>query len=175
MNNGFNLRFFDNGVEILPSTDPTSAAGRAGQTLMQRCATRADADGCATRQIADRMGLAARSRKLLTYAELVRGIQFQGLPGAQPAELRSMDINGGTLSEVDREIADEIAIFLSIIAYRHASILPNAVIVDQRRQPSRGFFAAVQAVGLSCTNRRDERHFFWASETRRVFDWFKNL
>jgi hypothetical protein len=126
----------------------------------------------AVAKIEDRLGRAARhGNQVLTWTQLARGLAL-----ILPTTRELVVVDAAVVpSSRGLEAVDQIAMYLGWISFQHARVLANALVVDERHQPTPGFLRLAHLTGKFAGRHRDEHIFFQAAEARRVYAWFKQL
>jgi hypothetical protein len=138
----------------------------------QRYAVYPDADPEASKAIAERLAHAAAAARVLTYAELGRGITFR-LP-IHEGRPHVIDPAEGIVRSADRELLDEFLAFLTVQSYKHAKVFACALLVDGRAsEPAKLFIRLANELGIHHSASRDHETLFWIRELKRVHAWFK--
>ena len=123
--------------------------------------------------LGERLGLAARAGRTITYAELAKGLSIQ-LPNQSSAAHQLSDILGQTSTQ-SKAIIDEYLFVLTGDSYREARLLANALLDSGRNQPAPAFFEGAAKLGVRVPKETNRRLDMWTMALARVFDWFKRL
>ena len=121
-------------------------------------------------EIARRVALAGRRRQLLTYSELVSGIDFRipTVQGGKPLRLGVPD-----WEDLHRAIIGDFLGLLCMETYLQASFMGGALVVAaETGQPSDGYKNLMRAVGVLHGNKEDDFLEHWSRETNKAFDWY---
>lgn len=124
-----------------------------------------DQDEASYREIEQRIAVAGRNRKFLTYSELVKGIEFN-IPSIKDRPFR-MNISGWT--GLDRHIIGQFLGKLSCESYRQYGFMANAMVVDALEcRPSKGFFQWMEYVEAIPDKSEMAVLRFWADQVQRA-------
>lgn len=143
------------------------------ERLELRYASIPNADPGASKIIAQRLADAASDGRVLTYAELGRGISFR-LPAINGDNAHVIDVADGIVRSTDKELLDEFLAFLTVQSYKHAKVLANALVVEHRSsEPAKAFIRLASELGIHHGTKRDSEMLFWLHELKKVHAWFK--
>jgi len=123
--------------------------------------------------LGERLGLAARARRTITYAGLTKGLSVQ-LPKQSDGAHQLSDILGH-VSVQSKAIIDEYLFLLTGDSYREARLLANALLDSGRNQPAAAFFEGAAKLGVRVPTETTQRLYMWTVALARVFDWFEKL
>ena len=130
----------------------------------------ADQDLEARTAIGQRVAESGRRRKLLTYTELVSGIDFR-LPtvaGGAPLRLGVPD-----WGDLHRAIVGDFLGRLCMETYLQGGFMGGALVVaSETRQPSDGYRRLMRFVGALRGNSEVEFLEHWSRETNKAYDWY---
>lgn len=131
-----------------------------------------DGDMKANREIARRIAKCARRNGVITYSELVQGIDFRlpNVAAGAPFQLGEL----GEWTDLDRAVLGSVLGRISADSYLRAEFLASAVAVSKSsREPSEGFKQLVQEAGLLRNPRGDDFVLFWSEQLQKAYDWFE--
>jgi hypothetical protein len=139
----------------------------------QRYAVYPNADPDASNVIAERLAHAATAARVLTYAELGRGITFR-LPMIHGGRPHVIDPVEGIVLSADRDLLNEFLAFLTVQSYKHAKVFACALLVDGRAsEPAKLFIRLAGELGIHHSANRDRDTLFWVHELKKLHAWFK--
>ena len=122
----------------------------------------------------ERLGLAARARRPITYAQLAEGLNVQ-LPN-EPAGPHQLSDILGHVSARSKAIIDEYLFVLTCDSYREARLLANALLISGSNQPVPAFFEGAGYLHVRVPQHAMQRfEMMWARELAGVLDWFGKL
>jgi hypothetical protein len=125
-----------------------------------------DADDESYQEIKQRIAVAGKKRRLLTYSQLVQGIEFQILSVNDGQPFR-MNVNGWT--GLDRHIIGQFLGKLSCESYEQYGFMANALIVDAvESRPSKSFFDWMAYVEAIPDKSEKEILRFWAEQVQKA-------
>jgi hypothetical protein len=130
----------------------------------------ASQDPLALAEIARRVAVVGRSGGLLTYSELVRGIDFH-LPTVNRGEPLRLGVPEWT--DLHRAIIGDFLGRLCVDTYRSGKFMGSALVVaSDTMQPSGGYRDLMRQLGI--LGGRSDREFLdhWLAETRRAYAWY---
>lgn len=139
----------------------------------RRYAVYPNADPDASNAIAERLAHAAAAARVLTYAELGRGITFR-LPMIHGGRPYVIDPVEGIVRSADRDLLDEFLAFLTVQSYKQAKVLANALIVEGRTsEPAKVFIRLAGELGVHHSATHDRNTLFWVHELKKLHTWFR--
>jgi hypothetical protein len=130
----------------------------------------ADQDARALGEIGIRVELTARAEGLITYTELVSGIDFHlaTVNKGEPFRLGVPD-----WSELHRAIVGDFLGRLCVDSYLAGKFMASALVVaTDTRQPSEGYRALMRDLGLLRGKGELEFLTHWIAETRKAYAWY---
>lgn len=131
----------------------------------------ADKDPAAKAELASRIAQAGRELRLITYSDLVRGVQFHlsNVRGAEPFEIDVEDWTG-----LDRAIVGEFLGSISEDSYREGGFLATALVVNKSElKPSDQFFIWMKELGVLPNTREDTVLLFWIEQVNLAHQWYR--
>lgn len=161
------LYYDEKGVQIEP---PSQLALRPRPKYGEQFAPH---DQHALQVLGERLGLAARARRPVTYAQLAEGLNVQ-LPN-EPAGPHQLSDILGQVSPRSKAIIDEYLFVLTCDSYREARLLANALLISGSNQPVPAFFEGAAHLHVRIPPNAMQRFDMWARELARVLDWFGKL
>lgn len=128
-------------------------------------------DDTSYQEIKRRIADTGRRRQLLTYSDLVKGIEFcvPTLNGGKPFRL-----NIGGWTGQDRYIIGQFLGKLSCETYEHYGFMANVMVVDALEgRPSKNFFQWMEYV--EAISSKDEANIlrFWADQLQKAHKWYR--
>jgi hypothetical protein len=128
-------------------------------------------DKTSYQEIKRRIADAGRRRKLLTYSELVNGIEFR-IPSLNNGKPFRLNIGGWTGQ--DRYIIGQFLGKLSCETYEHYGFMANAMVVDAlESRPSKNFFHWMEYVAAIPSNDETDILRFWADQLQKAQKWYR--
>jgi hypothetical protein len=132
-------------------------------------------DQPACRELLNRLEHAARSARLLTYAEFVRGMTFN-VPGPDGA-MRRLTIDPELLRSGDEAVIQDFGRYLGAASYRDAQVLLHALLIPNTRRPRppESFFRWLHQVGLGAGTAGDRtaEDMHWMRLVGKVHDGYR--
>lgn len=129
-----------------------------------------DQDEDSYQEIKRRVAEVGRKRKMITYSELVLGMEFNipSLNGGKPFRLN----NRGWTGE-DRYIIGQFLGKLSCETYERYGFMANALVVDKlESRPSKNFFGWMEYVKAIPDRSEEEILRFWAEQVQKAHQWY---
>ncbi|MFS2162645.1 hypothetical protein [Variovorax sp. Varisp62] len=131
----------------------------------------------ALEEIANRLGVAAREKRTLTYGALVKNVTFciasvnEGRP-YQP----NMDVDGGNvIRQHDLEVADEFLTYLSLHSYKGADLIASALVTGPAiGKPNTEFLRLARKLRRSSPRLTADAEL-WDRELQLNFGYFAKL
>ena len=130
----------------------------------------ADAAGPAVAEVTHRIARTAERLGTIHYSDVVKGIELRlpNVDGGHPFELGVPEWR-----DLDRAILGDILGKISLDSYAGHGILASAVVTSKSsEEPSEGFWALVEELGLFRSHDTNARLLFWADELRKVHNWY---
>jgi len=117
------------------------------------------------RRVAD----AGRRRALLTYSDLVRGVEFN-LPNLKEGK-RTIDVSDW--GDSDRAIVGDFLGYMSMRSYERGGFFSSALIVSKLDgSPSEGFYTLLKDLGLISSGKTDKAMYLWADHVAKAHTWY---
>ena len=139
----------------------------------RRYAVYPNADPETSKAIAERLALAAAATRVLTHAELGRGITFR-LPMINGGQPHVIDPADGIVRSADRDLLDEFLGFLTVQSYKHAKVFASALVVEGRgSEPAKVFIRLAGELGVHHSATHDRNTLFWVHELKKLHTWFR--
>jgi hypothetical protein len=136
----------------------------------------ADKDANALLVLEERIADTGRKLALITYSDLVRGVDFHlpNVKNGQPYRIQTYDWSG-----FDRAIIGEFLGFISTRSYLNANFMASALVVsgksaEEAYQPSEHFFEWMEILGVLPDLKRDTVLAFWADQVNKAHIWYKS-
>lgn len=130
-----------------------------------------DQDDASYQEIKRRIAAAGKKRQLLTYSQLVQGIEFQ-IPSINDGHPFRLNVGGWT--GLDRHIIGQFLGKLSCESYEEHGFMANALVVDAiENLPSKNFFGWMEYVEAIPDKSETEILRFWADQVRKAHKWYR--
>jgi hypothetical protein len=143
---------------------------RVARLFGQQVWAYAEQDLDAFAEIGRRVAAAGKRRDLLTYSELVSGIDFR-LPtvlGGKPLRLGVPD-----WGDLHRAIIGDFLGRLCMETYMQGGFMGGALVVaSETKQPSDGYRNLMRNVGVLRGSGDPEFLEHWVKETNKAYDWY---
>jgi hypothetical protein len=131
-----------------------------------------DKDPNALTVLEERIADTGRKLGLITYADLVKGVDFH-LPNINRGEAYRIQIYDW--SGLDRAILGEFLGYISTRSYREAGFMASALVVNATGyEPSEQFFEWMEKLGVLPDTSKDRVLAFWADEVHKAHNWFRS-
>lgn len=131
----------------------------------------ADADDDSYQEIKRRIAVAGKRRQLLTYSQLVQGIEFR-IPSIKDGQPFRLNVGGWT--GLDRHIIGQFLGKLSCESYEHSGFMANALVVDAiEGRPSKSFFEWMAYVQAIPDKSEAETLRFWAEQVQKAQQYYR--
>ena len=128
----------------------------------------AKGDMKALRTLESRIAAAGRKRSLITYSELVRGVEFN-LPNVQPPRV----IDTSDWQALDRAIVGSFLGYISMRSYETAKFFSSALVVNKTDgSPGDGFYNLLRDLGLIASKNSLKALDLWAEHVAKAHTWF---
>ncbi len=128
-----------------------------------------DKDPAALALLEDRIATSGRKRGLLTYSDLVRGVEF-ALPNLRDGE-RTIDV--ADWQDLDRAIIGDFLGYISMRSYERAGFFSSALVVAKiDGSPSEGFYSLLRDLGLISSGKTDKAMYLWADHVAKAHTWY---
>jgi hypothetical protein len=135
--------------------------------------TYADDDPKAVAALESRIAHAGRRQELITYSDLVRGVQFR-LPTINGGEPYEIDVQ--SWEPLDRALIGDFLGYISERSYTKAQFMASALVVSQdTQQPSPHFFLWMHEIHALSSLKEAEKLKFWSDQVNRAHAYFANL
>ena len=116
-----------------------------------------------------RVASVGRRRSLVTYSDLVRGVEFN-LPNLKEPR-RTIDVSDW--QELDRAIVGDFLGYMSMRSYEHAGFFSSALVVTKNDgSPSEGFYTLLKEIGLVSSGKTDKAMYLWADHVAKAHTWY---
>lgn len=130
----------------------------------------ADKDGRALAMLEERLASTGKSRGLITYSDLVRGVRFKvsSLHGGKPFEIHVHD-----WTDLDRALIGDFLGFVSSRSYSRAGFMASALVVSKSEyKPSWHFFQWMETLDIVPDLDDETVLAFWAGEVHKAHKWY---
>jgi hypothetical protein len=129
-------------------------------------------DARAVHEMTERLRVAARAGRLVTYSDVVAGVELH-LPNVNEGRPFVIDVHAWR--DVDRQIVGDLLGWISARTFEEAEVLLSALVVsaddDAPSQPSRRFFTWARDVGLLHGTGADAELAFWSEQVTKAHAW----
>ncbi|MCA1562043.1 MAG: hypothetical protein LC753_12475 [Acidobacteria bacterium] len=143
---------------------------RVAQRLADYTWPYADQDPAALSEIAKRVARVGSIEGLVTYTELVSGIDFR-LPTVNAGQPLRLGVPEWT--DLHRAVIGDFLGRLCVDTYTLGQFMGSALVVaSDTRQPSEGYREFMRQLGLLRGRRDAEFLAHWIPETRKAYDWY---
>lgn len=131
----------------------------------------ADKDAVALGQLRSRIEETGRKFGLISYSDLVKGVQFH-FPSI--ANGRAYQIDTYDWSGLDRRIIGDCLGYISYESYMKAEFMASALVIARlESKPSDIFFEWMESLGV-LPNLKDETVIsFWVEQVKKAHHWYK--
>jgi hypothetical protein len=144
---------------------------RIAQGLAQQNWAYAEQDPLAFAEIARRVADVGRREQLITYTDLVSGIDFH-LPRVNGGEGLRLGVPDWS-ENLHRAILGDFLGRLCLDTYLAGQFMGSAIVVaNETRQPSEGYRQLMRTVGVLRSNGDAEFLSHWIPETRKAYAWY---
>jgi hypothetical protein len=128
-----------------------------------------DKDDHARAELARRIAEAGRRRSLITYSELVEGVEFV-LPNVKDSP---RIIDPRDWEDLDRAIVGSFLGYISMESYARGKFFASALVVGKRDgSPGEGFYNLMKELGLIKSSRTDKALHLWAEHVAKAHQWY---
>jgi len=128
-----------------------------------------DKDEVARVELASRIAAAGRRRSLVTYSELVKGVEFN-LPNVRSGPRM---IDPSDWEDLDRAIIGSFLGYLAMESYERAGFFSSALVVGKRDgTPGEGFYTLLKELGLIKSSKTDKALHLWAEHVAKAHQWY---
>ena len=129
-------------------------------------------DDAALAELERRIGDAGRQERLITYSDLVRGIQFR-LRSVQNGKPFSIDVHNW--SSLDRAIIGEFLGYISTFSYSRHEFMASALSVSsQTLMPSELFYDWMYEIGALRNDNEFTRMEFWKEQLDKSYVFYRH-
>ena len=143
---------------------------RVAQRLAQYTWPYAEQDASARAEITKRVANTGRVEDLITYSELVRGIDFY-IPTVNKGERLRLGVPEWT--DLHRAIIGDFLGRLCVDTYGAGQFMGSALVVaSDTRQPSEGYREFMRQLGVLRGKSDAEFLAHWVPETRKAYEWY---
>ena len=130
-----------------------------------------DKDPAALAELERRVAEAGRKLQLITYSDLVEGVDFR-LPNLRNGAPYRIAIHNW--SGLDREIIGSFLGYISLHSYRKAGFMASALAVNRAEyRPSEHFFRFMRELEVLPDNDEATILRFWADQVNKAHKWYK--
>lgn len=128
-----------------------------------------DKDAAARAELSSRIADAGRRRGLITYSELVRGVEFH-LPNVKDSP---RVIDTGDWEDLDRAIVGSFLGYISMESYDRGKFFASALVVGKRDgSPGEGFYSLMKELELVKSSKTDQALHLWAEHVAKAHQWY---
>lgn len=143
---------------------------RVAQRLAQYTWPYAEQDASALAEIAKRVANTGRLEDLITYSDLVRGIDFY-IPTVNKGEPLRLGVPEWT--DLHRAIIGDFLGRLCVDTYGAGQFMGSALVVaSDTRQPSEGYRELMRQSGVLRGKSDAEFLAHWVPEIRKAYEWY---
>jgi hypothetical protein len=143
---------------------------RVRQRLAQFTWPYADQDSPALAEIAKRVASTGRVEGLITYSDLVSGIDFHIATVNRGAAVR---LGVPEWTDLHRAIIGDFLGRLCVDTYAAGQFMGSALVVaSDTRQPSEGYRELMRTLGVLRGKNEAEFLAHWIPETRKAYEWY---
>jgi hypothetical protein len=129
----------------------------------------ADKDPDAVAILEHRIAEAGKRLQLITYSDLVKGVDFH-LPNVKKGAYR---IQIYDWSGLDRDILGDFLGYISTRSYREHGFMASALVVNRSEyKPSDHFFEWMEKLEALESMDEDKVLEFWAKEVNKAHNWY---
>ena len=131
----------------------------------------AEDDPSALAQLERRISRSGRRGDLLTYSQLVDGIEFD-LPRLADRP-HKIDVHSWT--QLDRTIVGNFLGYISMRSYERAGFFASSLVVNKSDHlPGDGFFGLLHAIGLISAKDDVRGPIIWDEHLQKARDWYRH-
>ena len=131
-----------------------------------------DKDPAALAILKERIAEAGRNLKLITYGDLVRGVEFHlsNIRSGETYQIRVYDWSG-----LDRAIIGDFLGRVSTDSYLEAGFMASALVVNKDEcKPSRHFFDWMHSLDVLPNLNENTVLAFWADQVNKAHKWYSS-
>lgn len=131
----------------------------------------ADKDLSATAELEKRIENTGRNFGLISYTDLVKGIDFHypNINHGKPYRINIYDWSG-----LDRRIVGDCLGYISKESYLAHSFMASALVIARlESKPSDIFFEWMESLGVLPNLREDTVLEFWVTQVKKAHHWYK--
>jgi hypothetical protein len=130
-----------------------------------------DKDPAALAILESRIAEEGRHLGLITYSDLVRGVDFH-LPNVRNGAAYQITVYDW--SGLDRAIVGEFLGYISMRSYQEAGFMASALVVNRAEfKPSDHFFQWMKTLDVLPNTDSDTILAFWADQVNKAHNWYK--
>ena len=127
-------------------------------------------DAPALAELENRVAAVGRRQSLITYSDLVRGVEFHLATLRDP--VRQIDV--ADWQDLDRAILGDFLGYMSMRSYETGGFFSSALVVSKMNGlPGEGFFALLKELGLIASSKTDKATFLWTDHVRKAHEWYE--
>jgi hypothetical protein len=131
-------------------------------------------DPTAYTKLEKRIAETGRKLSLITYSDLVQGIEFH-VPSAYGGHGHYMNITGNGFTGLDRHILGDFLGQISCNSYCKYGFMANALVVNRAEyRPSSIFFDWMEWLNVLPDKKDDTILKFWTEELNKAHNWYKS-
>ena len=130
----------------------------------------ASQDMVALKRLEQRIATTGRRQDLISYSDLVKGIQFK-MNNVQQGQSYEIDI--ADWQPLDRAIIGDFLGCISSRSYGTAKFMASALVINQLEgRPSEHFFNWMIEIGAMSSRTESAKLEFWAKEVNKAHSWY---
>ena len=130
-----------------------------------------DKDPAAIAELTSRIEEKGRNFGLISYSDLVRGIEFHfpNINGGKAYRIDTYDWSG-----LDRRIIGDCLGYISWRTYTQAKFMATALVIARlESKPSDLFFEWMERLGVLPNTKEDIVLAFWVTQVKKAHHWYK--
>lgn len=131
----------------------------------------ADKDPASLGKLRDRIAETGRRFGLISYSDLVKGIEFHypNISDGHAYRIDAYDWSG-----LDRRIIGDCLGYLSMESYAEAQFMCSALVIGRlESRPSEIFFAWLEELDVLPDLKEDTVLAFWTEQVKKAHHWYK--
>ena len=131
----------------------------------------ADKDLEAVNELTGRIAETGRKFGLISYSDLVKGIEFHfpNIAGGRTYRIDTYDWSG-----LDRRIIGDCLGYISWRSYTEAQFMASALVIARlESKPSDIFFEWMETLGVLPNTKEDTVLAFWSLQVKKAHHWYK--